>query len=81
MSLQVIEGTWEEVKRHEAELTGRHVRLTVTPEKATTNKPRTPTIPTTKVLRARGAFKGMFGGTAALLAEKQVEIELEERNF
>jgi pantoate--beta-alanine ligase len=34
-----------------------------------------------KVLRARGAFKGMFGGTESILTDKQAEIKLEERDF
>jgi len=39
MSTQVIEGTWEEIKRHEAELVGRHLRVTVKSEGATRRKP------------------------------------------
>ncbi len=83
MSLHVIEGTWEEIKSHEAELIGRHLRVTITPERPTARKPSAPPEATTqaKVLRARGAFKGMFGGTEAIIAEKQAEIELEERKF
>jgi hypothetical protein len=34
-----------------------------------------------KKLVGYGAFKGMFGGTEAILAAKQEEIELEERKF
>ena len=34
MQSQVLEGTWEEVSRHGAELTGKRVRLTVLPEQA-----------------------------------------------
>jgi hypothetical protein len=29
MIQQVFEGTWEEVRAHDAELTGRHVRVTI----------------------------------------------------
>ena len=34
MASQVIEGTWEEIKRREAELAGRHIRVTIRPEKS-----------------------------------------------
>jgi hypothetical protein len=34
-----------------------------------------------RVLTGLGAFKGMIGGTEAVLREKQSEIELEERRF
>jgi hypothetical protein len=83
MSLQVIEGTWEEIERRKAEMIGHHLRVTITPDRPTT---RTASVPDKapaqpRVLRARGAFKGMTGGTEALIAEKQAEIELEERNW
>lgn len=29
---QVLEGTWEEIKSHERELAGKHLRLTVLPD-------------------------------------------------
>ncbi|MGO8671489.1 MAG: hypothetical protein ACLQVD_09030 [Capsulimonadaceae bacterium] len=80
MSGHVIEGTWEEIKRHDAELMGRQVRLTIKPEKPTTRKPNSPTAQPKKLI-GYGAFKGMFGGTEAIIAEKQAEIELEERNL
>jgi hypothetical protein len=28
--MRVIEGTWDEIKRHEAELAGRYLRVTIT---------------------------------------------------
>jgi hypothetical protein len=33
----ILEGTWEEIKLHEAELAGKHIRVTVEAESA--NKP------------------------------------------
>jgi|GEM_PF-2744469 hypothetical protein len=39
MPLRVIEGTWEEIKRHEAELMGQYLRVTIKPPKAMTRKP------------------------------------------
>ena len=85
MSLDVIEGTWEEIKRHEEELIGHHLRVTITRQRPTsrsrvttaTKKPADQP----KKLVGYGAFKGMFGGTEAILAEKQAQIELEERNL
>ena len=34
MQQQTIEGTWEEILQHSAELTGQRVRLTVLPDKS-----------------------------------------------
>jgi hypothetical protein len=82
MSLRVIEGTWEEVMRHDAELTGRHVKVTIMPEKQFTREPKASATPSQpKKLVGYGMFKDMFGGTEALFAEKKEEIELEERKF
>jgi hypothetical protein len=78
MSLHIIEGSWEEIERHKSELIGRHLRVMISSNKPNSHKPKTPVA---KILRARGAFKGMFGGTKAILDEKQAQIELEERNF
>jgi hypothetical protein len=35
MSQQTIEGTWEEILEHNAELIGQRVRLTILPDKST----------------------------------------------
>lgn len=82
MALQVIEGTWEEVKQHDAVLQGRHVRLTIVPERSepieSASRPKEP-LP--KKLVGYGAFKGVFGGTEAFMAEKQEELDREERKF
>ena len=81
MSALVIEGTWEEIELRKAELVGRHLRVTITPEKPARRKTTTTqTSAQPKKLVGYGAFKGMFGGTEAILAEKQAEIALEERN-
>ncbi len=80
---QIIEGTWEEVKQHEAELVGHYVRVTIDPKPQHANrKASTPVVTAEpKKLVGYGAFKGVFGGTEAFLAAKQEEIELEERKF
>ncbi len=83
MGQYVIEGTWEEIKLHEEEFVGHRLRVIVR-----SDKPKAPeasasanvTVPA-KVLRGRGAFKGMTGGSEALAREKRAEIELEERNL
>ncbi|MGO8673054.1 MAG: hypothetical protein ACLQVD_17055 [Capsulimonadaceae bacterium] len=84
MSQYVIEGTWEEIERHKAELIGRQLRLTIKGEKpgspirnAATHKPAGEP----KKLVGYGAFKGMTGGSEAFAREKQAEIELEDRNL
>ncbi len=57
------------------------MRLTITPEKPTRRKPITPSaIARPKKLVGYGAFEGMFGGSEAVISEKQAEIALEERN-
>ena len=79
MSLQVIEGTWEEIERHKAEFAGHLLRLTIKPQRPAKRKHTAIAEP--KKLVGYGAFKGMFGGTEAFLAAKQEEIEREERKF
>jgi hypothetical protein len=80
MSAHVIEGTWEEIERHKAEFAGHMLRLTIKPQRATRLKPSASSAPTQpKKLVGYGAFKGMFGGAEAIIAEKQAQIELEER--
>jgi len=79
--MYVIEGTWEEVKRHEAELRGRHLRVTVTAEKRAQRKHSPPAATSPKKLVGYGAFKGLFGGVEGFLAAKQEEVELEDRKF
>ena len=83
MSQHVIEGTWEEIKRHEAELIGRHLRVTILPEpdarSARPDKLAVSKHP--KVLTGFGAFKGKIGSSEEFAREKRAEIEREERNL
>jgi len=84
MALQVIEGTWEEIKRHEAELVGQRFRLIPLFETeilrkppAPTNKPATAAKPSHRV-SAMGKYAGVLS-TEDFIRRKQEEIDLEER--
>lgn len=82
--LEVLEGTWEELKLRESEFEGRRFRLTpLVPlesiEENTQTEMKAAKSP--KKLQGLGRFKGKLGGTAALLREKQAEKEREERRF
>lgn len=83
MSPRTIEGTWEEIERHKAEFDGYVLRLTIKPQKSDriATSPEAQPPGSGKTLRARGAYKGLFGGTEALLAEKQADIEREDRGL
>jgi len=82
MALQVIEGTWEEIKLHEPELTGRRVRLTVKPEKPTATKPSVPAdvAPKVKVLRGYGMLAGLIS-TEEYFREKREDTIREDRDL
>jgi hypothetical protein len=82
VSIQVIEGTWEEVKRHEAELIGRQVRLIIKPYKPTTHKPKAQKTAQTepKILRARGMLAGILS-TEEYFREKREDTAREDRSL
>jgi len=82
MASQVIEGTWEEIKRHEAELAGRHVRVTIKSDRSTMRKPRAPLKTTTaaKELRGRGMFAGILS-TEDYFREKREDTAREDRSL
>jgi hypothetical protein len=44
MEQQTLEGTWEEILQHGAELAGRRVRLTILTDKRTSNSPTAETL-------------------------------------
>lgn len=84
MSPNVIEGTWEEIKRHEPELTGRRLRVTIQPEQAMADEPSaagqdatTRTHPSLRV-SAMGKYAGILS-SEAFMRHKQEEIEIEDR--
>ena len=54
MSVRVIEGTWEEIKRHEGRLVGRRLRVTIEPEKSARHEPgATPTVTSASAIQKR----------------------------
>ena len=86
MGLQVIEGTWEEIKRHEAELIGQYLRVMIKAPKATTPKPsasaKAPTAadPKAKVLRGRGMFAGRLS-TEEYFRDKREDTIREDQSL
>jgi hypothetical protein len=82
MSLHVIEGTWEEIKRHEAELAGRHVRLTITPRKTKPSKSSVPAkaVAKPKELHGYGMFAGLLS-TEDYFREKREDTIREDRSI
>ena len=87
---QVLEGTWEELKLHEEELTGKRFRLVPVPSelaKAASKAGKPGQIPpqksqtTPRQLTGMGKFAGIIPGSEEFLRQKQEEIELEERKF
>ena len=80
MSQHVIEGTWEEIKSHEAELIGHHLRVIITPEEQTTPEPSEPvkTEAHTKVLRGHGMLAGILS-SEDYFREKREDTIREDR--
>jgi len=87
MGLHVIEGTWDEIKRHEAELTGHWLRVTIepTPVRTGSAKKRSGIVEhapatgkySTSVL---GKYSFVSGGTEEFSRDKQAEIDVEDRD-
>jgi hypothetical protein len=83
--MHVIEGTWEEIERHKAELIGHHLRVTVTAERPPQRKPSTPahkakaTAPA-KELRGYGMFAGLLS-TEEYFREKREDTAREDRSL
>ena len=83
MALQVIEGTWEEIERHKAELVGRQLRVTIKPETSLAHRSAAPAKkPTTSAQPGSVSAMGKYSGILSsedFLREKQEEIDLEDR--
>ena len=76
---RVIEGTWEEIKSHEAELTGRRVRLVVKSERPTSAMTARAGISAgSRRVSALGKYAGLLS-SAEFMRSKQEEIDLEDR--
>jgi hypothetical protein len=82
MAQHVIEGTWEEIESHKAELVGRHLRVIITPDRPSKSKPSTQseTPPQHKELRAYGMLKGILS-TEKYFREKREDTEREDRSL
>jgi hypothetical protein len=82
MSQQVIEGTWEEIESHKAELIGRHLRVIVTAERPTKRKPdvQVEAKIQPKQLRAYGMLKGILS-SEDYFREKREDTEREDRSL
>ena len=85
---QVLEGTWEEIKRYEPELIGQHVRVYINPDQTAPALPlpaaaqETPKRkPQLKKLQGLGLYAHIPGGSEEFALEKQKEIEREDRKF
>jgi len=77
MSQHVIEGTWEEIKQHEAAFIGHHLRVTICP-RPTVHIPATPAMTGPCRVSAMGKYAGMLN-SEDFMSEKQEEIDLEDR--
>jgi hypothetical protein len=88
---QVLEGTWEELKLHEEELSGKRFRLIpLLPEsnpiaskssKSRRSAPQKPSGQAPRILTGMGKFAGIIPSSEEFIRRKQEEIELEERKF
>ena len=74
MPLSVIEGTWEEIERHKAELKGHWLRVIIQPE-----KPQRENVAQSKRPSALGKYAFVAGGSEEFALEKQAEIVREDR--
>ena len=78
--MHLIEGTWEVIERHKAELIGHHLRVIVTPERPAARKPRLPaaqSLANVKELRGRGMFAGILS-TEEYFREKREDTERQD---
>lgn len=84
---QMLEGTWEEIKQHEAELSGQRLRVYINPdlilptlaEEKVQEEPKQGEQP--RKLKGYGMFAHVPGGSEEFALEKQKEIEREDRKF
>ncbi len=90
-NLQVLEGTWEELKLNEKELSGRRFRLIPLPMERKKTPPQAESLqippshePEAKEMRpltGMGKFAGLLPSSEEFMHQKQAEIELEDRKF
>lgn len=87
----ILEGTWEELKRHEKELAGKRFRLVPLPPQpeetsakarpTRRNSAQKPGSPAKRKLSGMGKFAGILPTSEEFMRQKQEDIELEERKF
>ena len=70
----VFEGTWEEIKQHEAEFKGKHLRVII----HSAPPPQMTKQPTTARVSAMGKYAGTLN-TEEFLERKREETEREDR--
>lgn len=88
---QVLEGTWEELKLHDKELSGKRFRLILlSPEPETTasqasksqkEAAQEPNSKAPRQLTGMGKFAGVIPSSEEFMRQKQLEIDLEERKL
>jgi hypothetical protein len=81
LALSIIEGSWEEIKRHEAELAGQWLRVTVTnrkPDVGKSNVPKNIEAASPRRVSALGKYAGILS-SEDFVRQKQAEIDLEDR--
>ena len=74
MSHPVIEGTWEEIERHKADLIGRQLRVIIKPQPTATSTAGPVNRPS-----AFGKYAFVAGGSEEFAEAKQAEIDREDR--
>jgi len=79
----VLEGTWEELKLHDRELSGKRFRLIAIPREPSSDKdaPRRSGQKPRRQLTGMGKFAGIIPCTEEFMRQKQEEIEVEDRNL
>jgi hypothetical protein len=88
---QVLEGTWEELKLHDKELSGKRFRLILLSSepdttvskasKAQQEAVQEPAAKKPRQLTGMGKFAGIIPSSEEFMRRKQEEIELEERKL
>jgi len=86
MSLNVIEGTWEEIERRKTELIGFYLRVTIQPEKWSLENSSSQNFvaarpDTARRTSALGKYAFVSGVSEEFAEEKRTEIEREDRVY
>ena len=79
MALQIIEGTWEQIKAREQEFIGRELRVTIKPLPVISRKRAKAAMVMTEGQSLLGKYAFVSGGSEAFMKQKQAEIDREDR--